>query len=104
MLGSQETAAFCPGARVEDEGRGQSGMASQNRWPLGWGLQAKRSESTKRWVDVQVEGVTRAQAPRRAFIRFQDYDSLVPGIGHSHQYFHIGPRGILNLSARLRST
>ena len=47
---------------MEDEGRGQSGMASQNRWPLGWGLQAKRSESTKRWVDVQVEGVTRAQA------------------------------------------
>lgn len=41
---------------------------------------------------------------RAAFIKFQDYDSLVPGTGHSHQYFHTGPWGTLNLSARLRST
>lgn len=41
---------------------------------------------------------------RRAFIKFQDYDSLVSGTGHSHQYFHTGPWGTLNLSARLRST
>lgn len=63
MLGSQEAAAFCPGARVEDEGRGQSGTASQKRWPPGWGIQAKRSESTGRWVGVQGEGVTCAKAP-----------------------------------------
>lgn len=61
-MGAKRRQPFVLEPEWRTRGGGNQGWLHRRRGPRGWGLQAKRSESTKRWVDVQVEGVTRAQA------------------------------------------